>query len=153
MASPPKSENEFEISDEEEGMQTWTKTFTVVYWNYSLENLPAPVSADSIGYVYHRPIEEDSDVESLVDELWGLEIEDDTESEEDDEDEADNDEDEDHEEDLEVGDLPEDMNARCKTLFMSNKSKLLFICHFVFLFYSVLQWSIGESSERLWRKN
>ncbi|KAI9558918.1 hypothetical protein GHT06_015707 [Daphnia sinensis] len=94
MASPPKSENDFETSDEEE------------------ENVPVPVSADSIGYVYHRPVEEDSDAESLVDELWGLEIEDETDSEEGDEDELDNDEDEDHEEDLEVGDLPEDMNAR-----------------------------------------
>ena len=72
-----------------------------------------PLSADSVAYVYHRPIEEDSDAESLIDDLWGLGIDEDSESEEDDEDEAADDEDEGHEEELDVGDLPEDLNARC----------------------------------------
>jgi|688.fasta_scaffold1862913_1 hypothetical protein len=72
-----------------------------------------PVSVDSVAYVYHRPIEEDSDAESLIDELWGLDIDEDSESDEDDEDEAADDEDEEHEEELDVGDLPEDLNARC----------------------------------------
>lgn len=77
-----------------------------------LDKVATPVSVDSVAYVYHRPIEEDSDAESLIDELWGLDIDEDSESDEDDEDEAADVEDEEREE-LDVGDLPEDMNARC----------------------------------------
>lgn len=90
-----------------------------------LDKAATPVNAGSVAYVYHRPIEEDSDAESLVDELWGLNIEDESESEEDDEDDADNDQDEDHKDDLEVCDLPEDMNARCMTVFVSTKLTII----------------------------
>ena len=76
-----------------------------------LDKVVPPVSVDSVAYVYHRPIEEDSDAESLIDEFWGLDIDEESESE-DEEDEAVDDEHE-EEEELDVGDLPEDMNARC----------------------------------------
>lgn len=91
-----------------------------------LDKVAKPFSADSVAYVYQRPVEEDSDAESLIDELWGLDIDEDSESEEDeDEDEAENDEDEEHEEEVDVGDLPEDMNARCKLPTLIYKINLL----------------------------
>ncbi len=78
-----------------------------------LEKEVTPVSPGSVAYVYQPPAEEDSDVESLVDELWGLCVDGDSDSEEDDEEEVENEEEDDvHEDDHVIGDLPEDINAR-----------------------------------------
>ena len=87
-------------------------------------NVVAPVSPGSVAYVYQPPVDDGSDVESLVDELWGLRVDDDTESEEEDEEDVDN-EDDDREGDHDVGDLPEDMNARCNLIILITTNCLI----------------------------
>lgn len=81
---------------------------------FKIDKAAAPLNPSSTAYIYQKRKDEDSDAESLVDEFWGLDIQDDSEDEEDDEEDVDVDEDQDDQAYVDAGDLPEDLNARCK---------------------------------------
>ena len=146
MSCPPSIDNDFETSDEESGKLYSVKSVITVY---SFLNLPdkasVPLNPKSTAYVYLHEKEEGSDAESLVDELWGLDIQEDSEDESLEDEDIDVDDDD---EDFDTGaDLPEDLkNARCKT-----ESVVIFIFQIADLmlygwFCSFLQRSFGQSS-------
>lgn len=79
---------------------------------FELDKATTPFNPESKAYVYVKQEEEGSDDESIVDELWGLDIHEDSEDE-DLEDEEINVHDDDDDGDFDAVNLPEDMNARC----------------------------------------
>lgn len=81
-------------------------------WLFEIEK-PTPFNPKSTAYVYVKHKEEGSDDESIVDELWGLDIHEDSEDEDLEDEEINVDDDDDDGGDFDAADLPEDMNARC----------------------------------------
>lgn len=75
----------------------------------------APVSPGSLAYVYVNRNDEDSDEESLVNDLWDLNI--DEESEDEDEDEEVESED-DQDDDFDAGDLPDNVKSNFLVIFL-----------------------------------
>lgn len=111
-AHPSKHDDGF---SDDEGSFTfgWLQFEVLSVLSWITDDAAEPVTPGSSAYVYHPVRDEGSDEESLADEFWGLNLQDELEDEEDDDEDEDVGDEEAEEEEADEGELPEDMNARC----------------------------------------
>lgn len=108
VAHPPEKDADGFESSDEEGLSVISSPNIFAYSESALEVEVAPVSPGSTAYFYVKKREDDSDVESLVSDLWDLNL--DEESEDDDHEEFQSSDDD--EEGFTAGDYLDENNVK-----------------------------------------